>query len=201
MNATKTEWPNLYLVGFMGTGKSAVGRRIAHNLHMTFLDVDNEIEIRERKTIATIFAQKGETAFRRMERDFIKKGHPTKNCIVACGGGLVIQPGMLKLLKQRGIVISLYASPEEILRRTKGNFKRPLLNVANPRKRIQELLKEREPIYKKAGPLIMTEGCSIEEVTAHVQRVFKREAARFRRAPINSGTMGANQPNNPSDNA
>ena len=82
--------PNLYLVGFMGTGKSTVGRRVAENLGFQFIDVDQSIEGEEGLSIAQIFAQRGEEAFRELERKFINSGHPDSNCVVSCGGGLSV---------------------------------------------------------------------------------------------------------------
>src|SRR4030095_382299 len=90
---------NLYLVGFMGTGKTTVGRAVGHKLGFQVLDSDHEIERLQGKTIPDIFAQEGEAAFRAMEREFIEHGHPDERTLVACGGGLVVQPGMLATLK------------------------------------------------------------------------------------------------------
>ena len=89
---------NLYLVGFMGTGKSAVGRHVADNLGFHFIDVDQAIEQDEGMRITQLFAERGEDAFRLMERDFIENGHPDSNCVVSCGGGLSIPDGMPELL-------------------------------------------------------------------------------------------------------
>src|SRR4051812_7704562 len=85
---------NLYLVGFMGTGKSTVGRQVARQLGFQFLDSDHEIERLQGKPVARIFAEEGEAKFRTLEREFIERGHPADRCIVACGGGLVVPPGM-----------------------------------------------------------------------------------------------------------
>ena len=95
---------NLYLVGFMGTGKSTVGRAVAHKLGFHMVDSDHEIEREQGKTIPEIFAQDGEAAFRAMERVFIESGHPAERTVVSCGGGLVVQPGMLALLKSKGLI-------------------------------------------------------------------------------------------------
>ncbi len=90
---------NLYLVGFMGTGKTTIGRAVAQRLGFELLDSDHEIEREQGRTIADIFAQDGELAFRAMERRFVEGGHPATGTVVSCGGGLVVQPGMLDLLK------------------------------------------------------------------------------------------------------
>ena len=96
---------NLYLVGFMGTGKTTIGRAAAQRLGFALVDSDHEIERQQGKTIADIFAGAGEAAFRQLERDFVENGHPATRTVVSCGGGLVVQPGMLEWLSTRGVVI------------------------------------------------------------------------------------------------
>jgi shikimate kinase len=173
---------NLYLVGFMGTGKSTIGRAVAHRLGFRLLDSDHEIERTQGKTIADIFAQQGEPVFRGLERDFIMQGHPAERTVVACGGGLVVQPGMLEALRAKGVVICLHASLETVLERTQRNRTRPLLNVEDPQLRIRTLYAEREPIYKRAGTVILTDSRPLNDIVAHVVRTWRREAADFARA-------------------
>lgn len=173
--------PNLYLVGFMGVGKSAIGRRVARELGYKFIDSDHEIETKVGKKIPDIFASQGETAFRKMEREFIDEGHADEGCVVSCGGGLVVQDGMSDLLKTKGVVICLFASPESIIERTSRNNNRPLLNVENPEQRVRELLAEREPIYINSGSCITTEGRSIAQVVRHMIRSYKSSARDFAR--------------------
>ena len=119
---------NLYLVGFMGTGKSTVGRQVARQMGFEFLDSDHEIERLQGRPVAQIFATEGEARVRALEREFIEHGHPAKKCIVSCGGGLVVPPGMLELLRSRGVVICLHAPIETILKRTLHATHRPLLH-------------------------------------------------------------------------
>ncbi len=177
---------NLYLVGFMGTGKTTVGRTVAHRLGFAMIDSDHEIEKQRKKTIPEIFATDGEAAFRVMERVFIEGGHPVERAVVSCGGGLVVQPGMLELLKQKGVVICLHASLETILHRTQGNRNRPLLDVEDPFDRIRALYAVREPIYNKAGTVILTDGRTMLDIVQHVLRAYQREAAEFARAAKSS---------------
>ncbi|MGE9296251.1 MAG: shikimate kinase [Puniceicoccales bacterium] len=172
--------PNLYLVGFMGTGKSTVGRALARRLKMQHLDSDHAIEKAQGRDIPSIFKAEGEAYFRRLEREFVEQGHPLKNSIVSCGGGLVTQPGMIDELKKRGLVACLFASPDTILQRTRSNTNRPLLNVANPRERIVELLAEREPIYLAAGACFYTDFQPMSEIVRHLERFYLREGKRFR---------------------
>ncbi|MBU62124.1 MAG: shikimate kinase [Opitutae bacterium] len=165
--------PNLYLVGFMGTGKSTVGRRVAEKLGFRFIDVDKAIEKEEGLSITELFAQRGEEAFRKLERNFIESGHPDSNCIVSCGGGLSVPEGMPELLKEKGIVVCLWATPEVIYERTKGNSTRPLLNVADPLSSIRKLLEQREPSYRATGILVSTVDRGIAAVSEAVVRIYQ----------------------------
>ncbi|MDB6168256.1 MAG: Shikimate kinase [Verrucomicrobia bacterium] len=175
---------NLYLVGFMGTGKSTVGRAVASRIGFNAVDSDHEIERLTGRTIAELFAAEGEPAFRAREQAFIETGHPGERTLVACGGGLIVQPGALERLKARGVIICLHASIETILDRTSRNRNRPLLNVENPEERIRALYAEREAIYRRTGTLILTDSRPLNDIVAHVVRVWRREAADFsRRAP------------------
>lgn len=165
--------PNLYLVGFMGVGKSAVGSRLARELGYSFFDSDGVIEEQVGKSVFKIFSDEGEATFRRYEREFIESGHPAEGCVISCGGGLVAQEGMVEKLKSKGIVVCLFASIESIIRRTQQSKNRPLLSVDDPEARIRELFAERESIYMRAGICISTEGRSISEVVRHVLRSYR----------------------------
>ena len=174
--------PNLYLVGFMGTGKSTVGRVVAQRIGLQFIDSDHAIEQWQGRSVAEIFASEGEAAFRAMERRFVESESPAEGCLIACGGGLVAQPGMMDLVKSKGLVFALIASAEGIYERTKGNANRPLLNVENPLERIRELLAQREPIYRQAHVQILTELRSLGDVVGHVCRSYKLELGQLARS-------------------
>ena len=179
MNATDV---NLYLVGFMGTGKSTVGRAVAHKLGFHMVDSDHEIERQQKKTIPEIFAQEGEAAFRAMERAFIEGGHTGERTVVSCGGGLVVQPGMLGMLQSRGVVVCLHASVETILARTSRQQNRPLLVAENPEERIRTLFAQRESIYRQSGTVILTDSRPLLDIAGHVMRAWRRDAVDFLRA-------------------
>jgi shikimate kinase len=181
---------NLYLVGFMGTGKTTVGRAAAARLGFRFLDSDHEIERKQGRTVAQIFAEQGEAAFRMMEREFVETGHPPARQVVACGGGLVVPPGMAELLKTKGVVMCLHASPETVFRRTQANRNRPLLDVPDPLTRIRELLAAREPAYRRAGTLILTDGRPQADIVQHLLRVYRVEAAEFARTRAGAAPHG-----------
>lgn len=177
--SSPANWPNLYMIGFMGTGKSSICRRVAHRLGMQHIDVDDEIVRESGMSITEIFDTHGETHFRQLESTFIKTGHPDVGCIVSCGGGLVTQEGMATLLKSKGILFCLHASVETILKRTSGNTKRPLLQVEDPQARIREMLEERQPYYSQAQASVLTDHRGIPEIVEHVIRGY-RELVRLR---------------------
>ncbi len=170
---------NLYLVGFMGTGKSTVGRAVAHRLGFTLLDSDHEIERLQGRSIPEIFAQDGEPAFRLLEREFIEHGHPAERTVVACGGGLVVQPGLREHLRARGVVVCLHASLATVLARTSRYRHRPLLEVQDPEERIRTLFAAREEIYRRSGTMVLTDGRPLSDIVAHVLRVWRRDARDF----------------------
>jgi len=178
----KREDVNLYLVGFMGTGKSTVGRAVARRIGFRWLDSDHEIERAQGRTVPEIFEREGEAAFRAMEREFIVRGHPAERTVVSTGGGLVAQPGMLGELLARGVVVCLHASLETILERTSQRQNRPLLEVEDPFARIRELYAQREPIYRCSGSLVLTDGRPLLDVVSHVIRVWRRDSVEFARA-------------------
>ena len=177
---------NLYLVGFMGTGKTTVGARSRRTRSVfkcsTAITRSNGSQ---GKSIPDIFAQEGEPAFRGFERDFVERGHPADRTVVACGGGLVVQPDMLELLKSKGVVVCLHASLETILARTARHRNRPLLAVENPEERIRTLYAAREPIYKKSGTVILTDSRPLHDIVAHVVRAWRRDAVDFARTKTN----------------
>jgi shikimate kinase len=164
----------------MGTGKTTVGRAVAQRIGFKCVDSDHEIERKAGKEITEIFAQEGEAAFRKLERWFIEEGHGGERHVVACGGGLVVEPGMLDMLGRRGVIVCLHASIETILARTDRHRKtRPLLDVVDPDHRARELYAAREAIYKSAGTVILTDSRPLSEIAAHVIRVWRREAEDF----------------------
>jgi shikimate kinase len=148
---------NIVLTGFMGAGKTAVGKELARLLDMRLIDLDSEIEKAEQTTINEIFKQSGEKKFREIETEMIKKVTNNENIIISTGGGAVMKQENIDLLKKTGIIICLIATPETILQRTGNNSDRPLLQVANPLAKINELLNLRKPFYEKADIMIDTE--------------------------------------------
>jgi shikimate kinase len=171
MSAPRTIY-NLALIGFMGTGKSSVGRLAAAQLHFRFVDTDEVIESRAGRSIAEIFAQAGEAVFRGIEKQVVSELSKVQKTVVSTGGGLVANEENLASLKQHALVVCLWASPEAIWERVHAQSHRPLLQGANPMDRIRELLALREPFYKRADVLINTEMRSIKEVAQQVLHQF-----------------------------
>lgn len=152
----------------MATGKSAVGRELARKKKWRFLDLDELIELKEKKPITDIFTQKGEPYFRRLEKQALKEVAREIKFVVACGGGIVIDEANIKIMKESGAVVCLSAAPEVILKRSLGTCHRPLLNVKNPKEQIELLLKMRSPFYAKADKTIDTSKISVKEVSEKI---------------------------------
>ena len=164
---------NIYIAGFMGTGKSTVGKIIAKKLNKKFVEMDELIEERESEKINNIFAKKGETYFRTLENKLFREISFETGLVVSCGGGLVCNGENLDLAKKTGTVISLMASPLSIYERTKNNKDRPLLNGDKPLDKIKELLDKRLCFYNKAHYLIDTEGVSPKKISEKIINLLK----------------------------
>jgi shikimate kinase len=177
---------NIYLVGFMGTGKTAVGRELAKRKKWQFLDLDELIELKERRSISDIFSQEGEPYFRRIEKKVLKEASKERKFVYACGGGIVIDKENIKVMKETGVIICLTATAEVVLKRTSGYAHRPLLNVANPKKQIELLLKLRAPYYAQADKAIDTSKLSVEQV---VEKVIKVTTSPVKRQKEKSLTL------------
>lgn len=171
---TSVGQPNLILTGFMGTGKSSVGRLIARLWRRPFFDTDKEIETRTRRKISSIFAEDGEAAFRALEQRCVDEWLPKNGAVIATGGGILTSPGMREKLRSRGVVVTLFASPETIYARTRTGD-RPLLKTENPLEKIRELLARREPEYKRCGVGVLTDGLSRAELEKSIRRIYRRE--------------------------
>ena len=163
---------NIYLVGFMGTGKTSVGRQLAKQKKWNFVDLDELIELQQQRRIVDIFAQDGEPYFRKVEKKVLKQVSSQKKFVVACGGGVVLDSGNIKLMKKTGILICLCATCEAILKRVSASSSRPILNVAKPRERIELLLKMRAPYYLQADKSIDTSCLSIKQVVGKISKIL-----------------------------
>lgn len=141
---------NVVLIGFMGTGKTAIGKRLARLLGWEFIDTDAEIERLTGKSVARIFAEDGEVRFRSEENLLCRKLTQRERLVIATGGGMVLNPENVALLKQNGVLIKLYADPEVIIGRVKAKKERRPLLKGNLEERVRELLAAREEAYNIA---------------------------------------------------
>ena len=164
---------NIVLVGFMGTGKTSVGVRLAETLKMQFVDTDNLIEKDNGMSISDMFSKMGEDYFRDRESSIIEKVSKLDGQVIATGGGAVKRGENVNNLKANGIMFCLHADPEVILQRTSGYEHRPLLQVEDPISRIQEMLKEREPFYAKADYRIDTSDLNIGQIVNRIANIYK----------------------------
>jgi len=164
---------NIAIVGFMGTGKSAVSLALAKAVQKKYVSTDEMIVLQENQSIHDIFKQKGESYFRKVESEIVQKASQMENVVIDCGGGVVLETSNLDHLRKKGPVICLTASPSVIYERVKGHRHRPLLNVENPEEAIQNLLKERESFYAKADVHVETDRFSVDEVVENILRFLK----------------------------
>ena len=145
---------NIALIGFMGTGKTAVGKVLTEKLGKEFVELDPLIEQKAGKPIPEIFKQGGEIAFRELEIEVTKEVAEKKNVVIACGGGVVLNKINIDRLRKESLIVYLTASPKIILKRTSNDAEeRPLLKVANPTLTIQQLLRFRKPFYERAADI------------------------------------------------
>jgi len=164
---------NLALIGFMGTGKTTVGRIVTEQLRFDFLDTDDLIQTRAGRTIADIFAKDGEPAFRTLERQVVEELSTRKQTVISTGGGLPTNPENLARLKTFALVVCLWSSPEKIWERVRNQSHRPLLHDPDPQKKIRGLLAVRAPFYRQADVLINTDQRSAREVAQQITLQFR----------------------------
>jgi len=170
---------NIYLVGYMGTGKTTVGKLLAKKLRRSFIDVDEFIENRYRKTIAAIFEEKGEAGFRKIEHRALQEISSFENIVVSTGGGLPCFFDNMDLLNQTGITVYLRASVDELFDRLSADMqKRPLVKGKNAdelRNFIETNLKKREPFYNQSHFIFDVRHCSTrKEMEQWVEELFSR---------------------------
>jgi shikimate kinase len=164
---------NLALIGFMGAGKSSVGRLAAAQLNFELVDTDGLIEIKAGKSISRIFAEEGEPAFRTYERAVVSELEGRRDLVLATGGGLAADPANLASLKRHAFVVCLWASAETIWERVRNHGHRPLLHTPDPQARIRQLLAERESFYRQADLLVNTGPRPLKDIVQLVVQQFR----------------------------
>ena len=161
-------------MGFMGTGKSEVGRRLAQRLGRAFVDTDQLVEERTGKRIAAIFDEEGEAAFRALEREAVAEAARRRGAVVSIGGGAVLDPENVRCLRAAGVLVHLTARPDVILDRVGDAASRPMLG-ADPRAAVKRLWEERAPAYAAAADVTVdTSERTADEVVAEIQQSLAR---------------------------
>lgn len=148
----------LILIGMMGAGKTTVGKELARRRKLRFADCDHEIVARTGVSIPTIFEIEGEAGFRRRETQMMDELTRESDIVIATGGGVVTTPENRALMRERGIVFYLNVPPQILFERTRHDRNRPLLQVDNPRQRIEELYRQRDPLYREVAHVVVDGG-------------------------------------------
>jgi shikimate kinase len=164
---------NIFLIGPMGSGKTAVGKTLAKALHLSFVDSDAEIERRTGVDVAFIFEKEGEAGFRQRERDVIADLTQRANIVLATGGGAVLDADNRRNLAERGCVVYLETTVNQQLERTRHGKHRPLLATEDPRARLEDLLRVREPLYREIADIaVRTDGRRVQLLADEVMRLL-----------------------------
>jgi shikimate kinase/3-dehydroquinate synthase len=169
--------PNLVLIGFMGTGKTAVGRHVAARLGRRFIDTDTLIEEQAGRPVSEIFAHEGEEAFRRLEAAVVAEASAQDGVVIATGGGVVLNRESMERLRRTGVIVALRADPEAILARVGAGSARPLLGP-DPGARVRRLLAERDALYRDADLTLDTTALSVEDVSSRVVAFAEAQSGR-----------------------
>ena len=163
---------NIFLIGFMGTGKTTIANGLNSKYGMQIIDMDAQIEKDENMTIPDIFASKGETFFRDLETNLIKNIQTMDNVVISCGGGAVLREENVQEMKKSGKIILLEATPETILERVKNSHNRPLLEGNKNVGYIRELMGKREEKYKVAADFVVcVDDRAVDDI---VEEIYKR---------------------------
>lgn len=170
--------PCIVLVGMMGAGKTTVGRELARRLGRRFTDSDHEIIERTGVPIPTIFDVEGEAGFRRRESQVLDQLTQARDLVLATGGGVVLAPENRVLLRSRCLVVYLDVPPGVLWERTRHDRNRPLLQVENPRQRLETLHRERDPLYREVAHLVVAGGRgSAKSMLRKIERALQERCA------------------------
>lgn len=190
-SSNPSQMHNIVLIGFMGCGKSTIGRELKKSLGYHFIDTDHVIEEQAGKSIPEIFEQDGEQAFRDMETEVLKEiiHQKSNHHIIATGGGMPMRPENQALLQKLGFVVWLSCKPEKILDRTARSSNRPLLNCDDPLAKISDLLKDRSPVYDSSSHMMIdTSELDFHEISCGIL-----ESARYHFGSMPAATLECHQ--------
>lgn len=169
----KTLNRNLYLIGFMGSGKTSVSKLLCSQVNGAWVDMDEKIVEKEGCAITEIFAKKGEAYFREIETAVLEDIATTQGQVVSCGGGVILKDENIRIMRESGTVIYLSATPETIFQHVRFSNKRPVLNGNMNVEYISSLLEERKKYYEKAQDLtIITDGCQTQVVVNKIKKLI-----------------------------
>jgi len=176
----KSHSSSVFLVGMPGSGKSTIGRALAKVLDLPFVDLDQQIEQRCGVRIPVIFEIEGEQGFRKSESQVLDEVTQTNGIVLATGGGAILAPENRAVLSQRGLVVYLRASIDELYRRTSRDRSRPLLATDNPRARLRELLRTRGALYEGLADLVVDTGAAgvsgvVQQLVGKLQKTLKQD--------------------------
>jgi len=166
------KYKNIFLVGFMGAGKTTVGRVLAEKIGYSCVDPDQVLEENAGSTISVIFSEYGEDYFRDLESKTLESISEGERQVIATGGGVVIRDRNWEIMKEAGLTVYLKAPIEVLYERIKDSTNRPLLQVENPLERASELLDSREHMYQKADLIIDSEKLSVREVADELVKIL-----------------------------
>ena len=159
---------NISLVGFMGAGKTVVSQKLASMFQRERVSTDDLIVKKEKREISDIFRDEGEAYFREKEKEVIESLKEQSGLVIDCGGGVVLRDENIANLKQNGALIYLSASPDVIFERVKDETHRPLLNVSDPKAKIEKLLNDRMPFYQKADHTLDTNNKTVDDICQEI---------------------------------
>ena len=160
---------NIFLIGPMGAGKSTIGRQLSNQLKMPFKDCDHEIVAHTGASIPLIFEIEGEEGFRKRETAMLDELSQMEGMVLATGGGAVLREENRTILSERGIVIYLYASLDQLFERTRRDRNRPLLQTDNPRAKLEAIMAERDPLYHQLADMVVhTDDRSVRSVVKEI---------------------------------
>jgi shikimate kinase len=166
-------FPNIFLIGLMGAGKTTVGKQLAKKLHLEFIDADHELETRTGVSIATIFELEGEAGFRCREAELIKELVDKPGIVLATGGGAILNNETRQRRHQKGVTIYLRARVEDLWKRTKKDRQRPLLQNTDPLKKLQQLFIERDPFYQETAHFAVDTGNhSVDKLVTTIEKTI-----------------------------
>ena len=180
MSASGERRANIVLIGFMGSGKSSVGRRVARNIGFLFIDTDKMIAEQAGMEISQIFANHGEPYFRGLETALLESLCHSERAVISTGGGIILAENNRRVLRELGLVVALTASEEVIIERIMRNSRRPLLQTPDPRGTVRELLAARRPFYESTAHFVLdtsqrTHAEAADAIVAEARRSFSWE--------------------------